>query len=954
MAKTPTGIETEGVMIDAETFAEQSRQIGVLKSYYDQLGEKIKTLGFAEAIKQAREQTEAIKNLQVSVKDLSANYNALEKDIDDIGNALRESSDILRTSFQEIAKLEEERKKAYEESNKALEKLNINSKQSFADAKQSLDQQEAEIENIIQRNQLLENVEQQEKKLLNLQRQRALNMANESDVETQKIILEGAKREAQEQTGKLAEVREAKRKILIEEQKGLEIERAKLRQQEAAAMQPLLKFEELRLESLKKVNNQMAVGLDKLLLTSSTTSNMFASAFLASQKSIDGVNGGIGTMITNLKDGLTRSFLNPEAAANRFFNLISDRVFKSTLEFDKISASVNKATGGFRENFEGIAFSFGAPAIADLAKYGVNLESFSKTYGELSKSVSGFNNLGTTQRKILAESAASMEALGLSAASFGKIASAYMGAFGKSVEGARDMVSSLAKDAIALGKSVEEYTSAFEQAMSKVSGYGREAIKIFKELEAVSIATKGVVTSQDLLSISDKFQTFDTAAEAVSKLNAMLGGTSLSLIDMMKADPAEQIMMIKRAANEAALDFDKLNIGYKRLLAEYFGGDVKKAAAFFKADMLEAQSLMDKAALSEKELEEKKQQSAAAQEKINNLIDNMKISLTPVVELMNTFAEYLGKALSFPGGPLLATLSLIGLAFAGLQFAIYRIKVAAMQVGEQFVVASRTMAQNIEIVGAEIAHLNELLGGTAEAATVAAARVAALRAEGAAAGGMGGMGGGVLGGAAKTAGARGMSKVGIAGGVIGTIAIIGGGMMLSSKAESIKENQEIIKKQYEEYKRNETATVNPFTGEIPKGNDMEIRLVEYNGGKPNVQVVPIKGKKGREQLMPTSVGAGGPVAVLKAQNEELDRMGDDAKSPSLVGGASSTVQNNELRSTVENLVTQKYVSSTQALRDIKPTVYANLTIGRKQLGALGVEVAPTVAGELQSKESEYA
>ena len=135
---------------------------------------------------------------------------------------------------------------------------------------------------------------------------------------------------------------------------------------------------------------------------------------------------------------------------------------------------------------------------------------------------------------------------------------------------------------------------------------------------------------------------------------------------------------------------------------------------------------------------------------------------------------------------------------------------------------------------------------------------------------------------------------------------------------------------------------------------MEIRLVEYSGGKPKVQVLPIDGKKGREQLMPTSVGAGNSVAVLKAQGEALDKMDTDAKSPMLSAGVSSTVQNNELRSTVEKLVTQRYVSSTEALRDIKPTVYANLTIGRKQLGALGVEVAPTVAGQLNSKESDYA
>jgi hypothetical protein len=182
-----------------------------------------------------------------------------------------------------------------------------------------------------------------------------------------------------------------------------------------------------------------------------------------------------------------------------------------------------------------------------------------------------------------------METLGLSADAYGKIVTTMMASVGKTAEGSRQVIEGLAKDAIALGKSVGEYANEFQNAFSKITGYGREATSIFKELNALSMATKGAITSQDLLSISDRFKDFDSAAESVSKLNAVMGGMSINVLDMMKANPAEQIMMIKRASSEAGLEFDKLNIGYKRLLAEYFGGDVGKAAAFFKADMAEAE-----------------------------------------------------------------------------------------------------------------------------------------------------------------------------------------------------------------------------------------------------------------------------------------------------------------------------------------------------------------------------
>jgi hypothetical protein len=427
-------------------------------------------------------------------------------------------------------------------------------------------------------------------------------------------------------------------------------------------------------------------------------------------------------------------------------------------------------------------------------------------------------------------------------------------------------------------------------------------------------------------------------------------------MDVMRADPSEQIMMIKRAASEASLDFDKLNIGYKRLLAEYFGGDIKKAAAFFKADLLEAQSMMNSAAASEKELEERKKQSATAQEKINALLDNMKIAFMPLVELASSVAESIGSILKFPGGPILATLSLIGIAFGALQFAIYRIKVAAIEVAGTFTGTTAKMSSDIALVAAEIASLNANLFGTAEAATVAAARVATLRAEQASAGLTGGLTGtGPTVGAGG--GAAGMSGAAKAGSVAAIVAIVAGGIALANKAESIKENQEITKKQYEEYKKNEYVGINPFTGDMPaspvKGNGI-LAYITKEGGKKRVEAVPVDANKS-DKLLPNSVGGSNVVGMLKMPGDGIDKIDQESKSPYMAGAAPSSAQASaQFRETINTVTEQKIVSSTQFAKEIKPVVYANLTIGRKQLGALGVEVAPTVAGQLNSKESDYA
>lgn len=448
--------------------------------------------------------------------------------------------------------------------------------------------------------------------------------------------------------------------------------------QVAAANLPLANFELARKKAIVETGDAVSKLTDKFLGLNSST-NIFGNALLAMSK--DGKFGSsISDLTLSISKNLAESFLNPEKAANRFFNLLNERVVKSTLEFDKLGASVNKATGGFRGGFESVALGVGyTPAIGDLARFGVTMDRFAQVYGTLASQVGNFNNMIDSQRKLLVDNAAAMQNLGVSTETYSKLASIYLGSIGKSAFGANQAINQLARDALAVGKSVSDYTRDFENAMSKISGYGREATTIFKELNALSMATKGVVTAQDLLAISDKFKDFDSAADAVSKLNAMLGGTSVNMLDMMRADPAEQIMMIKRAAGEASLDFDKLNIGYKRLLAEYFGGDINKAAAFFKMNVEDAEQSLRKQAVDQEALAKAQERSAAFQEKLTALVDNLKIVLIPVIEGMNSLLSVASKVMGISGAPLVTLLGLIGGSIGVLIWSFRRVQAIAVK-----------------------------------------------------------------------------------------------------------------------------------------------------------------------------------------------------------------------------------------------------------------------------------
>jgi hypothetical protein len=421
-----------------------------------------------------------------------------------------------------------------------------------------------------------------------------------------------------------------------------------LQREELEGSAPLVKMEQMHAKSLKDVGESMSGVVDSMTLASSST-NAFGSALTAMLTHPEGGISGIRNLGLAITEGLGASFLKPELAANRLFNFLNEKLIKATFDFNKISAEVNKQTGGLGGGFESIAFNrsgdFSTFKQSDLAAYGLGLKQFSDVYVTLSKNVGNFNNLLDAQREMITRNAAAMTTLGVSVESYTKLTNTFLGSLGKTAESIRDVMNDVARDALGLGQNVGEYTAKLEQSMRNLVGYGREATEIFRQLSGMAQATNNVVSQSDLIAVSDKFKTFNQAASAVSNLNAMLKGTSVNILDMQRADPSERIMMIKRAAAEAGLEFKNLNYGYKSLLAEtFFGGDIGKAEAFFDTPLAKMNQELNKSKASEKELQEQRQKSADAQQKLAVALDNMRIGFMPVINFVDRIAKGLTEA----------------------------------------------------------------------------------------------------------------------------------------------------------------------------------------------------------------------------------------------------------------------------------------------------------------------
>ena len=248
---------------------------------------------------------------------------------------------------------------------------------------------------------------------------------------------------------------------------------------------------------------------------------------------------------------------------------------KMALDIDNLSKDLGKATGfgnkfghtikamGVEGNMMGIGFKESAAALT-----------------ALTSGLSSFNPNAAKTNKYVGLTVAKLEKLGVSAAASVKSIDHMQRAMGMTAEQAADMTAQVARMGKEIGITGTKMINDFVGASGRLAIYGKESTKELKALASQAKATGIEIGS--LLNISSKFDKFDTAAESVGQLNAVLG-TQLSTIEMINASDSEKIMLMKQEVQASVGNFDALDKHTKQYIAHAMG--VK--------DVAEAQRLLN-------------------------------------------------------------------------------------------------------------------------------------------------------------------------------------------------------------------------------------------------------------------------------------------------------------------------------------------------------------------------
>jgi len=338
--------------------------------------------------------------------------------------------------------------------------------------------------------------------------------------------------------------------------------------------------------------------------------------------------GSMTNMVAGLSSNLEMRKKIKEQISQTFSPLnilasLSSKILESTIAllvaYDGAVATFNAAAGAAGEYNDAIAEA-GQRNLA----LGVGVTEASQAMAGLFSNMSSFTSLSKAEQTNLAGTTAALEKVGVASTTTAQNLDKLTRFLGMSAEQAMEQQKELAVFAAGIGVAPAQMAEDFAKAGPLLVKYGQAAESVFKEL---SIAAKETGIQMDaLLGITGQFDTFEGAANAAGKLNAILGGNLLNSVELLTATDAERVEMLRQSVIESGRSFDQLGRFEKQAIMAAAGiSDLETAQRLFGDGSTEA-------AEQQKEFNEMVQKSQTVVQKLEKLVMSLAITLEPFVD----------------------------------------------------------------------------------------------------------------------------------------------------------------------------------------------------------------------------------------------------------------------------------------------------------------------------------
>ena len=253
--------------------------------------------------------------------------------------------------------------------------------------------------------------------------------------------------------------------------------------------------------------------------------------------------------------------INSDAA----FGAIAFNSLQLALAQDQAAVSFNIATSQ-----AGTFTSQIAATERELFNFGISSDDVGKSFQSLFNNFTNFTELLPSQQMEVAKTTAVLQKFGVSNETTAQNIQLATNALGMGTTAAVELQRELLVFAQELGVSGQQIASDFQQFGPQIAALGSEGVDAFKALAAQAKSTG--LELQALVTLTDQFNKFDTAAQSVGKLNALLGGPFLNTLELVnETNPARRMELLKDALDDAGASFDSMDFFQRKALASAMG-----------------------------------------------------------------------------------------------------------------------------------------------------------------------------------------------------------------------------------------------------------------------------------------------------------------------------------------------------------------------------------------------
>ena len=312
-----------------------------------------------------------------------------------------------------------------------------------------------------------------------------------------------------------------------------------------------------------------------------------------------------------------------KAAIGGFINGLIQLIF----QVDDAEAAFKKTAGASDEMARSMSKNW-----EETRNYGVELKEMSSAMSALKSTYTDFTMLNTEAQNEVSKTGALLAEVGFKNEDFAKSMQTSTKAFGQTATGAAAAARDIADFANVIGVVPGELGAEFANMGGSLAKMGDQGIRAFKDLAIVSKTTG--LEMKKILAITDKFDTFEGAAEQAGKLNAALGGNFVNAMDLMMAtDPSERFGMIRDSILDTGLTFDDMSYYQRKFYTDALGlSDVSDLAAVLSGDMSNLEGSTMKSSAQYEKLAKRTKDIQSITEQFKNLMADMIPVMTQVID----------------------------------------------------------------------------------------------------------------------------------------------------------------------------------------------------------------------------------------------------------------------------------------------------------------------------------